>query len=151
VGDDPAADKQRLFNGKELVTSTKSAYQLSWPIMVWGMLVLLLYGISYNNLSNETDTMVYIKMTQKSRIAASRVSYFALRANLEQVSKPGTPSCSMTPKFGTHDPRNSPHLMPTSGCKGACRPVLTASGALSRGRLSSVLCVHQGRVLKQNI
>jgi hypothetical protein len=86
VGDDPAADKQRLFNGKELVTSTKSAYQLSWPIMVWGMLVLLLYGISYNNLSSETDTMVYIKMTQKSRIAASRASYFALRANLEQVS-----------------------------------------------------------------
>lgn len=79
-------DRQKLFNGKELVTSAKSAYELSWPIMVWGMLVLLLYGISYNNLSSEQDTMVYIKMTQKSRIAASRVTYYTMGAGLNEVS-----------------------------------------------------------------
>jgi hypothetical protein len=81
-------DRQKLFNGKELVTSAKSAYELSWPIMVWGMLVLLLYGISYNNLSSEQDTMVYIKMTQKSRIAASRVTYYTMGAGLNEVGMP---------------------------------------------------------------
>jgi hypothetical protein len=79
-------DTQKLFNGKELVTSAKSAYELSWPILVWGMLVLLLYGVSYNNLSSEQDTMVYIKMTQKSRVAASRVTYYTMGAALNQVS-----------------------------------------------------------------
>lgn len=81
-------DRNKLFNGKELVTSAKSAYELSWPILVWGMLVLLLYGISYNNLSSEQDTMVYIKMTQKSRVAASRVTYYTMGAALNQVSMP---------------------------------------------------------------
>lgn len=85
MGTDVAADRQKLFNGKELATSTKSAYQLSWPIVLWSVLVLVLYGISYDALSHQHNTMVYIKMTQKTRIAASRVTYQALRISLETV------------------------------------------------------------------
>lgn len=81
-----AADRQKLFNGKELVTSTKSAYQISWPILLWGALVLILYSVSYTALSAEHDTVVYIKMTQKARIAAGRLTYYAMRASLEPVS-----------------------------------------------------------------
>lgn len=86
---DPAMDRQKLFNGKELVTSAKSAYQLSWPILVWGGLLLLLYGISYDALSKESNVMVYTEMMHKSRVAASRVTYLAMRANLDPVSKAG--------------------------------------------------------------
>lgn len=85
TGTDLAADRQKLFNGKKLATSTKSAYQLSWPIVLWSVLVLVLYGISYDALSHQHNTMVYIKMTQKTRIAASRVTYQALRISLEPV------------------------------------------------------------------
>lgn len=84
---DPAADRQKLFNGKELVTSAKSAYQLSWPILLWGTLLLVLYGISYDALSKEHNVMVYTEMMHKSRVAASRVTYFAIRANLDVVSR----------------------------------------------------------------
>jgi hypothetical protein len=82
---DPAADRQKLFQGKELVTSTKSAYKLSWPILLWGGLLLLLYGISYETLNKEYNVMVYTEMMHKSRVAASRVTYLALRANLHPV------------------------------------------------------------------
>lgn len=83
-----AADRSKLFNGKQLVTSAKSAYQLCWPILLWGVLVLLMYGISYNTLTHEQDTLMYIKLTQKARVAASRVTYFALQLSLDPVSAP---------------------------------------------------------------
>lgn len=85
AGQDLAADRQKLFNGKQLVTSVKSAYQISWPIILWGVLVIILYAVSYQGLAKEHNIMAYIKMTQKSRVAASRLTYYALRISLEQV------------------------------------------------------------------
>jgi hypothetical protein len=123
---DLAADRQRLFNGKELVTSTKSAYQLCWPIALWGVLVLVLYAVSYTALSAEHDTMVYIKMTHKARIAASRVTYYAMRMSLEPVRRT-LPAAMLTQFYwherkqhrsGIHQPagRHMPYDPPATHC-----------------------------------
>eukprot|EP00879_Flechtneria_rotunda_P020749 GHRR01021839.1.p1 GENE.GHRR01021839.1~~GHRR01021839.1.p1 ORF type:complete len:765 (+),score=247.75 GHRR01021839.1:296-2296(+) len=76
-------ERAKLFNGKELSASAKSAYQLAWPFVVWGILVMVLYGVSYQKLGEINNRIVAIKLSQRSLVQASRVTYYATRVALE--------------------------------------------------------------------
>lgn len=82
---EPQSDRQRLFSGKQLVTSAKSAYQLAWPFLLWGILVIVLYGVSYKQLGDMNDGIIAIKMSQRSLAEASRLTYYGSRIALESV------------------------------------------------------------------
>lgn len=84
----PQSERQRLFNGKQLVTSAKSAYQLTWPFVLWGILVMILYGVSYQKLGDVKDGIIAIKMGQRSLAEASRLTYYGARIALESVRVP---------------------------------------------------------------
>lgn len=83
---DPHLDRQKLFNGKQLSTSAQSAYQLAWPFLLWGMLVMILYGISYKQFGDINAGIIAIKMSQLSLAQASRMTYYGARISLEPVS-----------------------------------------------------------------
>jgi hypothetical protein len=85
VGQD---DKEKLFNGKQLTTSAASAYKLSTPFALWGILVVILYAVSYAQFNGVQEHMIVIKLMQRSLAQSTRLSYFALRASLEPVSQP---------------------------------------------------------------
>jgi hypothetical protein len=88
-----AADRAKLFNGKALVTSAASSYQLSWPIVLWGVLLLVLYGISYNSLAHSQNTLTALMMTQKAQAAMSRLTYYTLASSLQPVRGLGQGGC----------------------------------------------------------
>jgi hypothetical protein len=79
-------DKEKLFNGKQLTTSAASAYKLSTPFVLWGILVVTLYAVSYAQFDGVQEHMVVTKLMQRSLAQTTRLSYFATRASLEAVS-----------------------------------------------------------------
>eukprot|EP00882_Tetradesmus_deserticola_P019533 GHRQ01021029.1.p1 GENE.GHRQ01021029.1~~GHRQ01021029.1.p1 ORF type:complete len:235 (-),score=27.19 GHRQ01021029.1:121-825(-) len=79
------ADKDKLFNGKQLTTSAASAYKLSAPFALWGILVVTLYAVSYAQFDTVKEHMAISKLMQRSLAQASRLTYFAARASLEEV------------------------------------------------------------------
>jgi hypothetical protein len=79
-------DKEKLFNGKQLTTSAASAYKLSAPFALWGILVVILYATSYAGFNGVQEHMIVIKLMQRSLAQSSRLSYFVTRASLEPVS-----------------------------------------------------------------
>lgn len=87
-------DKEKLFNGKQLTTSAASAYKLSTPFVLWGILVVILYAVSYAQFNGVSDHMVVIKLMQRSLAQSTRLTYFATRASLEPVSRSAVPTAT---------------------------------------------------------
>lgn len=87
-----AADREKLFNGKQLIASARSVYELSWPFVAWGIVVAVLYGISYQQFGDVNEHVLNVKMMQRTLAQAGRVTYFATRMVLEMVREPASGS-----------------------------------------------------------
>lgn len=80
-----AADRHKLFNGKQLSMSATSSYRLTAPFLAWGVIVVLLYGLSYRSFGKEGQGIIGLKLSERSLVQTSRVTYFAARTALEPV------------------------------------------------------------------
>jgi hypothetical protein len=69
--------------------STKDAFSLAWPFLVWGGVMVIMYGASYAALGDVNSTIIAIKLGHQTLGLAMRVVYFAGEASLTQVG-PGT-------------------------------------------------------------
>lgn len=78
-------DRAKLFHGKQLVMSATAAYKLASPFIIWCILLMVVYGVSYSNLESVPQDLSSVKLAQKALTGVSRVTYYALRTALEPV------------------------------------------------------------------
>lgn len=60
-------------------------YRLVWPFMLWGMLVMIVYGTTYASMDNINKGVIAVKLGQRSLGQASRVAYYVGEVVLGQV------------------------------------------------------------------
>ena len=69
-----------------LLLSSKDVYKLVSPFLLWGALVMMLYGIGYSEFAGLEDALVAVKLGHRTMAQAARVAFFAGEVSLNGVS-----------------------------------------------------------------
>ncbi|KAG2487286.1 hypothetical protein HYH03_014127 [Edaphochlamys debaryana] len=75
---------RRFHTRKRLTHTTSDIKQLAWPFFAWGVLIVIIYLVSYLQFASVETSLVNLKMFQRSTAQASRCMYYANELALEQ-------------------------------------------------------------------
>ncbi|KXZ48338.1 hypothetical protein GPECTOR_28g744 [Gonium pectorale] len=77
------AGQRRFSTRKRLTHTTSDIKHLAWPFFAWGALIVIIYLVSYLQFAGVEESLVNLKMFERSTAQASRVMYYANELALE--------------------------------------------------------------------
>ncbi|GIL79405.1 hypothetical protein Vretimale_18290 [Volvox reticuliferus] len=83
----PAVEKtgrtRRFFTKKRLTHTTSDIKHLAWPFFAWGIIIVVIYLVSYLQFAGVEESLVNLKMFERSTAQASRTMYYINELALE--------------------------------------------------------------------
>ncbi|GLI68263.1 hypothetical protein VaNZ11_012618, partial [Volvox africanus] len=84
---EPALEKtgrtRRFFTKKRLTHTTSDIKHLAWPFFAWGAIIAVIYLVSYLQFAGVEESLVNLKMFERSTAQASRTMYYVNELALE--------------------------------------------------------------------
>jgi hypothetical protein len=75
--------------GKRLTKTGTDLYKMTWPLLAWALLIVVLYSVSFSKFSAVDAALRSLKMGERSSGQAARLGYLAGELVLSNVSGPG--------------------------------------------------------------